>query len=33
MFCEVAQLFLGEHTRLHLGEQRSDRLERVEFLG
>ncbi len=33
MFGKVAQLFFGEHTRLHLGEQRSDRLERVELFG
>ena len=33
VFGEVAQLVLGDDARLQLGEQRSDRLERVEFFG
>jgi hypothetical protein len=31
VFGKVAQLFFGEYARLQLREQRSDRLERVEF--
>ena len=33
VFGKVAQLVFGAHPRLQLGEQRSDRLERVEFFG
>ena len=33
VFGKVAKLLFGAHARLHLREQRSDRLECVEFLG